>query len=709
MSELGRRLRRAMDDVAPPADLSRVVELAPATRYWRVGRIVAYASVLVAVVGVTVLLLTRDPSGEPVIDSSITTTGVTETTGDATTSTSAPPTTGPSVSLVPAAEWPFPALDPILALPDCGPTDVVDFIYEEFPDLGGLDTTTVPVAEVTEVVPLPRIGLDSVFPSDLAGWCLAVRRIEDVTAWKLQGPQPEQFVFAATRPRESNTVPDEVLDQHYHQSHIASGHGFNVSVRPGGRAVGVLDHTDFVLAGGEWLGPEEDLYLWGEQLAMSLYKAPFQAASGGFLAGSLFDPAGLPAGFGPCTVPSLVWEQSGDGAEWTRMGFCDADGQYIDVLHGFGGGYPPSRGATAEEWGDGPLAGWVWAEDGRRNITFDLDARSRLAVWVSGPEDIGEDVLTAVTRSMLVFHPALTSPRKGVAAFSGDGDVQQRFDEAASLAPEGVTPSSTQWPDDGTGGDLMSHALAIGAHRVEALESVDVAIADQGEWVQAIFSCGGWWVNVSMDPSTPLPPDPTWSQTDGHFEAILDWLHVLETTLGCGTTDPADPEPQREVVIEGTREPYTFDETQAYGEFGPVLWHLVTTVNGTDAIDHHPQYEWVEWGPRWAGHQPDDGPHTVYGVTDLSAVDVEAVATILPIGTTIVLREVRWSLDQLEEWKEMLNAGAPDNGVCSTGYGVEPNKIRVTTSTSDPDLGPVPQGAVWIDSVSVDGCQGPSP
>jgi hypothetical protein len=690
-----------MDDVAPPADLSRVVELAPATRYWRVGRIVAYASVLVAVAGVTVVLLTRDPSSEPVVASSTTTAGVTETTGDATTSTSAPPTTGASVSLVPAVEWPSPALDPTLALPDCGPTDVVDFIYEEFPDLGGLDTTTVPVAEVTDVVPLPRIGADSVFPSDLAGWCLAVRRIEDVTAWKLQGPQPEQYVFAATRPRESNRVPEEVLDEYYHQSHIASGHGFNVSVRPGGRAVGVLDHADFVLAGGEWLWPEGDVYLWGERLAMSLYKAPIQAVWGGSFASSLFDPSGMPAGFGPCMVESLVWEQSGEGAEWARMGFCDPAGRYIDVLYGFGGDYPPIPGDAAEEWGTGLLRGWSWVEEDRRNIIFDLDDSSQMAVWLSGPESVGEEILDGVTRSMLVFHPAITSPRTGQADFVDDADIQRRFDDAAALAPVGVAPVLlAHWPDDG--GGILDEALAIGAGRFEALQAVDVAVADRGDFVQAIFSCGGQWFNVSLQPASPSSHDPMWS--GNHYEEIVDWLGQLEIALGCSVSGGTFGS-SAEVIVEGTREPYTFEETQSYGEFGPVLWHLVTTINGTKAVDHHPQYEWVEWGLLWAGHQPDDGPHVVYGVTNLSAVDVEAVEGILPVGTTIVLREVRWSLDQLEDWKEMLNDGAPENGVCSTGFGLEPNKIRVTASTPDPDLGPVPEDAVWIDGVTADGCE----
>jgi hypothetical protein len=151
--------------------------------------------------------------------------------------------------------------------------------------------------------------------------------------------------------------------------------------------------------------------------------------------------------------------------------------------------------------------------------------------------------------------------------------------------------------------------------------------------------------------------------------------------------------------IEGTRPPYTFEETQAYGEFGPVLWGLVTTLSGADEIPHGPAYEWVDWGPLWAGHQPDPGPYDVYGVTDLSAVDPDAIAAVVPIGSTIVLREVEWSLDQLEEFIELLIVGASENRVCSTGFGMTPNRVRVVALAPGPVLGDVPREALAIEIV----------
>jgi hypothetical protein len=162
---------------------------------------------------------------------------------------------------------------------------------------------------------------------------------------------------------------------------------------------------------------------------------------------------------------------------------------------------------------------------------------------------------------------------------------------------------------------------------------------------------------------------------------------------------PETAEAVKELLIHGTRAPYTFEETQAFGEFGPLLWDLVTTLNGADEIPHGPTYDSVDWGPLWAGHQPDSGPYDVYGVTDLSAFHVDAIAAVVPIGTTIVFRQVAWSLDELEEFKEALNAGAPDNGVCSTGFGLIPNRVRVVALASSLDLGDVPPEAVAIETV----------
>jgi hypothetical protein len=166
------------------------------------------------------------------------------------------------------------------------------------------------------------------------------------------------------------------------------------------------------------------------------------------------------------------------------------------------------------------------------------------------------------------------------------------------------------------------------------------------------------------------------------------------------TTSPPD------LVVVGTRGAFTFEETQAYGEFGPFIWGLVTTIGGVDDIPHGPAYEWVTWGPLWGGYQAGTGPIEVYGVTDLSAVDPDAVAAVVPVGTTIILRQVEWSRDQLEDYLDTLWSEAPGNGVCSVGFGTTPNRVRVT-ATDALDLGDVPQGAVDIEWLDL--CRGTMP
>ena len=153
-------------------------------------------------------------------------------------------------------------------------------------------------------------------------------------------------------------------------------------------------------------------------------------------------------------------------------------------------------------------------------------------------------------------------------------------------------------------------------------------------------------------------------------------------------------------MIWGTRDAYTFEETQAFGEFGPVLWGLVTTLHGTDQIEHGPAYEWVRWGPLWGGSLQVAGPHDTYGVTDLAAVDIEAIAAVIPTGEAVVVREVRWSLDDLEAFMDDLYAGAPGNGVCYTGFGGYVGLVRVV-ATEDVNLGDVPQDAVAVEVVDV--------
>jgi len=149
-------------------------------------------------------------------------------------------------------------------------------------------------------------------------------------------------------------------------------------------------------------------------------------------------------------------------------------------------------------------------------------------------------------------------------------------------------------------------------------------------------------------------------------------------------TTPTTTLPYRELVIHGTGKVYTLEESQAFGEFGPLLWNLVTTLNGTDRIEHHPGYEWVIWGPMWGGHIYDPGRET-YGVTNLDAVAPEAVAAAVPAGETIVLREVPWSLDELNEFSDRLReiTLGLDTQSCGIFWGVRPGEGLHIDGTAD--------------------------
>ena len=187
----------------------------------------------------------------------------------------------------------------------------------------------------------------------------------------------------------------------------------------------------------------------------------------------------------------------------------------------------------------------------------------------------------------------------------------------------------------------------------------------------------------------------------GSVGRVLWWVGVLAVVLAAcsAVEDSATSTSVPDLVIEGTRDAYTFDETQSFGEFGPVLWGLVTTINGTDQIEHSGDYGWVVWGDLWAGYLPVSTDLEFYGVTDLSAVDAEAVAAVIPVGDTIVLRQVRWSLDQLNDWKAAISVAMPDNGICSVGYGYSVNRINIGATSPHPDLGDVPAEAVVIEVV----------
>ncbi|MFH1331226.1 MAG: hypothetical protein ABIJ48_11310 [Actinomycetota bacterium] len=225
----------------------------------------------------------------------------------------------------------------------------------------------------------------------------------------------------------------------------------------------------------------------------------------------------------------------------------------------------------------------------------------------------------------------------------------------------------------------------------------------RGRWTALLVltllavGCGDPSTAPTTVPATSLPiATATLAPSTTAFVASPTTTTSIALPVNPTTTTVASPP---ELVVEGKGPVYTLEEAQVFGEFGPLLWGLVTTLNGTDAIAHGPRHEWVIWGPLWAGRLPVQGLYDVYGVTDLSAVDPEAIAAVVPAGTTIVLREVRWSLDELNQFEALIRSGVPDNGICEIGGGSLVNRLRLVSTVPDPDLAGVPPEAVVVEVV----------
>jgi len=209
-------------------------------------------------------------------------------------------------------------------------------------------------------------------------------------------------------------------------------------------------------------------------------------------------------------------------------------------------------------------------------------------------------------------------------------------------------------------------------------------------------ACGG---DATED--TGAPPTSSTSTTSLHADTTPITVASAAQEMSPASTaavieQPAEVGPS-DLVIQGTGKVYSLEEAQAFGEFGPLLWNLVTTLNGSDTIEHGPGYEWVIWGPLWGGPIPYET--NVYGITDLSAVDPDAAAAAVPAGTAIRLRQVPWSLDDLGQFKDRLLALAMDGTVCQVGPSSPVDGITVVSVTDEIDLVGVPPEVVRFEIV----------
>ena len=541
MSEIGDRIRRSIDGVAPPADLVEIVgSAAPPIR--QVTRPVVYAIVVMLGVGVTVsvALLTR---GDGLVTTSSSPPLASTAVGAATTTTSTMTSVVPAVTLVPPSGWHDPALIPVITLPACADAEAVAaFIAEEFPDTVGSLESVTPL-RAAEAVAMPRFGRQSLFGESVPdGLCLAVGRVDNVTGWAVASADGTVVARGAAYPYESNEVPGDVVGDYYHQSHIGSGHLFSASVDPDGRTLGLVGGMYTILEVPGFV-PEGDIYYWGEQLAASLAMRPFVGFDAPVRPGGsavpvgmgLFEPSGLPEGFGPCVFPGFLLEMSGDGEETAYSAYCDEQAEYLEVWTELGTGGPavPPDAETVEFRSQ---LGYRWIADARLNmaVLFEQGIGGGTWLWMTAPDDFDVATLREVMLTTLILQPGIIDGRSGAADFP-DSINRETPSESPLLAdivagddPE-ITARLNTFPNPGM--DLAATAMTMGATGTEPFDSVDALVRDTGDSIQVIFECGDVYFNATF--TSTGQPARDWSLQPGRYEQVLGSIDALLDVIGC--------------------------------------------------------------------------------------------------------------------------------------------------------------------------------
>ena len=553
-----------IDEAAPPVDLNLIVQQGQARSPFLVRRVVAYAALASTLIAVTaaLALISRDSGGSFEADLTTPTAGQVSPDDDmSSTTTVVIPEIEESVPLVHRSQWPDAVLAPLVGLPACGSeSHIQTFIAAEYPNVATVDPVPISVFDLAALVPVPRFGALSVFSTEPPeGSCLETARMGNATGWALMASDGTVTLQAASQVFESNSVPDDVIAANYHQTRIASGQGFNASVDADGRTWGLVAHDYFVLAAHDFL-PDGDLYFAGERLAASLWLRPSiddDPRYNGHPADP-FDPTGLPEGYGLCEGPGLVLELSGEGAEWSRTIFCDGEGDYLELLVGFGEGLPPIP-ADSEAVAFGTVTGSAWEADNRLNVA--VDAAANIArynnswLWISGPSDLDITTLRSVLLSAFILRPEVQNARKANDVVLPDGiDYQATL---VAIAAEGGSDIEVRIDTFADSGDpLAAQAFPLRANRIERIESLDLLVYDGGNRVQAIGACGGLFFNAEFNPSVPGQYDNLgWAFEDDRYGTIIGWLDRFFREIGC---DPDSGVIPQEVLdywaLEGTLE-----------------------------------------------------------------------------------------------------------------------------------------------------------
>jgi hypothetical protein len=373
------------------------------------------------------------------------------------------------------------------------------------------------------------------------GLCLAVGRIDDVTGWAVASADGTIVALGAAYPFGSNEVPGDVIGDYYHQSRIGSGHLLNASIDPDGRTLGLIGgmYTIIEVPG---LTPDGDIYYWGEDLAASLgmrphlgLDSPVRPSGPAFPGAALFEPSGLPDGFGPCVFPGLLLEPPSDGEEASYSAYCDDQPEYLEVWTTFGAGGPsvPEDAAGVELRS---ASGHQWIADSRLNmaVQFEPGIAGGTWLWMTAPDDFDVATLREVMLSTLILQPGIIDGRSGEADLPDSISREARSsppllaDIVARDDPE-ITGQLNTFPNPGM--DLAATAMAMGATGTEPFDSVDALVRDTGDSIQVIFECGDVYFNASF--TSTSAPARDWSLQQGRYGQVLGWIDALLGEIGC--------------------------------------------------------------------------------------------------------------------------------------------------------------------------------
>ncbi len=349
----------------------------------------------------------------------------------------------PGVELVPMSEWPTPAVDPVLALPQCeGGDEVFNEAVDGWYSFLGRDPASaslqvVDLGRIAATTPVPRAGTSSLLTRDaLEGSCTVAAVDGDLTAWVLLDSDRSVVMSAASVPMADNSVPNKVSTApgEYNQWRIATGQTFTGPVDAEGTFHVVSSHrskdgdrlaVNPRLLVGEFdpaLVPPGYKYagLLVSSLAMSILDAVYLPPQPDLNWYAL--PTGLPSGYGLCASTYVfILHDRTDGPEEERQQtiLCDATGREINVTSPF----PPNVPDGATETLINGHAAHEWSTNDTISIRLERPGtQNDLAFIIDASTIVGTATLRAIAGSTPIGSPAPDEPGAAIALVGvGDG------------------------------------------------------------------------------------------------------------------------------------------------------------------------------------------------------------------------------------------------------------------------------------------------